>query len=1124
MRSGESPSGPYRIDFKILGPLAVTVDGMPVEVGRRREAALLARLLVGGGDAVSDAELLESVWESDELKDPIHALRTTVSRLRRALGPAGAELITRTSRGYQLDMSAATLDSDRFGALVRRAEAEPNPGARVDLLDDALSLWRGPALAEFTTAHFALAASIRLEEQRLNAVEALMLARLDLGDDATLIPTLEQTLADHPLREQLWQALMLALYRAGRQGEALRAFQRARHGLSAIGLEPCRALSEMEEAILRQDPALNDRMARDAGTVIDEHLSTHLPAIGTSFVGRGSDMSVLADLVRRKRWVTVTGPAGVGKSRLAIEVGRTVSPVFGDGVCYVDLHAHERPFDVPAAVQSGLSLWGMLRPELDSPAAPVPQLVNTLRTKDHLLILDGCERVASETAELADELLRECPRLHVLATSTTPLARDDEVVFRIAPLSVDRLEPGASELDGAMRLFADRARLVASGFEITDANRDVVAEIVTKLDGLPLAIELAAARSGSIPLARIAERLDSLLQSESSAGRGGRTIETTLQWSYEQLPPRDRAIFDCTSTFVGSWDVEIAAAVCCEDPSSIEAAVARLLELSLVHRVADTADVDRYAMLGVVRTFGLGNLDRAGLTHETAGRAAHHLRRELRARVRRLAGPEEGQMLAWFRHSIDDLVAGFEWLLDHDPAAAVQGAAWAGWFWIRLGYPNAARAGHSPKLRLDAAPKRHAALASLIASWADLLSRPVIPGSRQFVLPLVDSRATLGRTVEPTEVPGSAIAWAEKALGLFAEAGAERGIATATSGLALAIATDGRFDEATVLASEAIERHVAAGSSSWDIGSSQLVAANVALGRGDVAAAVGLANLSLTVFVALDDGFMAAWNHDTLARAAIIQGRLDDAEAHWIEALACRPHSHPARVLIPCWLGLLKMNRGLFDEAGTYFADALKNARTIGTDDAMVAVRLCLGEWHSQRGDHVTARAMYQQAAKLTERGEASLAEAVRLALAVADVRDEDFDSARRQVRQELRSWMEAPDNQVPVGAKDVLAACALAEGRPVRAAVLSGARDSAEGVLFLRILLGHMKAEVAAAVDDALGREVAQEAAGVGSRLGPAELVEFALSDDDRPGTGVEPPTSWGTGSSRRAAVQSPP
>ncbi len=1106
MCSGEHSSGRYRIDFAILGPLAVTVDGIPVAIGRRREAALLARLLVGGGNAVSDAELLESVWESDELRDPIHALRTTVSRLRRAFRPIGTELIRRTPQGYQLDMTTATLDSDQFGQLVRRAEDEPDLQVRVELLEDALSLWRGPALVEFSAAHFAVAASIRLEEQRLNAVEALMLARLDLGDDATLIPELEQALADHPLREELWRALMLALYRAGRQGEALRGFQRARHALSAIGLDPGRGLRQMEEAILRQDPALTDRAARTGATVVDEPLATQLPAIETSFVGRGSDMNMIADIVRRLRWVTVTGPAGVGKSRLAIEVGRTVSPVFRDGVCHVDLHAHERPFDLPAAVQSGLGLWGMLRAEVDSPATSVSQLVETLRTKDHLLILDGCEQVASETAELADELLRECPQLHVLATSTTPLARDDEVVYHIAPLPVARLEPGASELDGAMRLFAERARLVVKEFEINDANRDVVADIVTKLDGLPLAIELAAARSGSIPLTSIAERLDSLLRSESSAGRGGRTIEATLRWSYEQLSLRDRAIFDCLSTFIGSWDVEAAAAVCREEPSIIEAAVARLLDLSLVHRVADPTDCVRYAMLGVVRTFGSGNLDRAGLTDETAGRAAHYLRRELRARRQRLASPEEGQMLAWFRSSIEDLVAGFDWLLDHDPAGAVQVAAWAGWFWIRLGYPNAARAAHNPRLRLDAAPPQQAALVSLLACWTDLLSQPVTPGSRQFVLPLVDSRATLGREVEHGEVRVSAIVRAEQALELFTEAADERGIATATSGLALAVATDGRFDEAAVLASEAIDRHAAAGSGAWDVAGSRLVAANVALGRGEVDAAVGLAKLSLTTFVDCGDGFMAAWNHDTLARAALIRGRLEEAEAHWIEALACRPHIHPARVLIPCWLGLLKMNGGLFDEAATYFADALATARAIGTDEAMVAVRLCLGEWHSQRGDHATARAMYQEAAKLAKRGEASLGETVRLALAVADVRDQDFESARRRVRRGLRSWLDAPDHHVPAGAKDVLAACALAEGRPVRAAVLSGAPDSAHGVLFLRILLGQMKAEIAEAVSDALGREAAEEAIEVGGRLEPAQLVDFALSDDDRPGTGAEP------------------
>ena len=515
------------VEIGLLGPLEVFDDaGDPLVLAGGKLAALLAVLALRAGQVVSAERLMDDLWGPDAKASAANSLQGLVSKLRRVL-PAGV-VVTRPP-GYLLAVAPEAVDVGRFERMVvagREAAAGGDAAAAAELLREALGLWRGPALAEFAYDEFAQSEVVRLGEARLAAFEDRIEADLACGCHAELIGELQALVSEHPLRERLRGQLMVALYRSGRQADALRCYQDGRTTLvDELGIDPGPALQRLEAAVLAHDPALDPPAVTRTDDVAEV---PGLPSAGrslpwaamtgslTSFVGRTTELVEVTKLMGEARLVTITGPGGAGKTRLAVEVGTQLQASVPDGVWLVELAPLSDPSSLPRAVAAVL---GVREP---TSVAPTPGggpegppreeewLVEYLGAKNALLVFDNCEHVVEAAAGLVQRLLAHCSQLRVLATSREPLAVPGEVQWPIPPLGSPVV--GASEAEvassEAVRLFTERAAAVQPSFILTPKTALVVADICRRLDGIPLAIELAAARVKVLPVAQIAERLD----------------------------------------------------------------------------------------------------------------------------------------------------------------------------------------------------------------------------------------------------------------------------------------------------------------------------------------------------------------------------------------------------------------------------------------------------------------------------------------------------------------------------------------------------------------------------------------------------------------------------------------
>ena len=697
------------MEFAILGPLEVRDGPAPVRVPGAKERALLADLLVNAGRVVPADRLVEDLWGDDPPGNPANTLQGRVSALRRALGPAGGALVTRPP-GYLLEAGPEQVDAGRFERLVAEATAAAaGEGPRAARqLEEALGLWRGPALAEFADQPWAQAEAARLEELRLAATEALVELRLAAGGHAGLVGELEGLVAAHPTRERLRGQLMVALYRSGRQADALGAYQQAREVLAEeLGIDPSPELQRLHHQILLQDPALE-------AAVPDRALPRHnLPERLTSLVGREGELREVAKLVEEHRLVTVTGPGGAGKTSLAVALAERLAAGYPDGVWLVELAALREPALLGEAVAAVLGL-----DEAAGTGTPPPsraeRLASFVPDKAMLLVLDNCEHLVEACAGLARRLLEAGPRLRVLATSREVLGVPGEVVWPIPPLAVpaaaDDTDAGTAEdarqatapeaLAGfdAVRLFVERAASADPGFVLDAASAPVVAELCRRLDGLPLAIELAAARTRALPPVELAARLEDRFRLLAGGARAldprQQTLRATVDWSWDLLEERDRRLLRRLSVFSGGWTVAAAEAVCGGD--GLEAAeildgLFRLVDRSLIVRgttpavprtppvVAAGGDPARFTMLETLRAYGAERLAEAGESGTLAARhTAWCLQLAEQAAAHRTARPWLRRVAADYdnlRAALDRTVAG------RDVETALRLAAALAWFW-----------------------------------------------------------------------------------------------------------------------------------------------------------------------------------------------------------------------------------------------------------------------------------------------------------------------------------------------------------------------------------------------------------------------------------------------------------
>ncbi|MFK4245673.1 BTAD domain-containing putative transcriptional regulator [Micromonospora chokoriensis] len=609
--------------FRILGPTQVLLaDGREIPVGGPRLRALLALLLLDAGRVVSADRLIDGLYGEHPPRGAANALQSQVSRLRQTL-PAEQNPIEFHPAGYRLAVDPEDVDAYRFE---RRAEAGRRALAGGDwpraatVLREALELWRGPALADVPGAP---AQAARLDELRLAAIEDRVDADLALGASAALVAELREFVVAHPLRERSRGQLMRALSALGRPAEALAEFEAARSTLAEqLGTDPSAELAAIHLAVLRGEESASTQRA--------------LPSQLTTFVGRDEELKRVGDLLGERRLVTLIGPGGAGKTRLAIEAaGRQ------DGeVRFVELAGLADGSDVPQAVLTALGLRDAgLRAPAEPGRHPTDRLVEALAERRLLLVLDNCEHVIADAARLAARLLGACPALRVLATSREPLGLAGEALCPLSGLTVS--PPGASARHAddcaAVRLFAQRAADVAPDFTITPANVDTVLRICRTLDGLPLAIELAAARLRALTVAEVAARLDDRVRLLSMGSRAAsprhRTLRAVVEWSWDLLDDAERRLARRLTVFAGGATLEAAGQVCGLPGDDFVEALTGLVDKSFVEMSGG-----RYRMLETVRAFCAERLADAGEADdqrrahaayflEFAWTASDHLRR-----------------------------------------------------------------------------------------------------------------------------------------------------------------------------------------------------------------------------------------------------------------------------------------------------------------------------------------------------------------------------------------------------------------------------------------------------------------------------------------------------------------
>ncbi len=692
----------------MLGTLEVrTDDGGATAVGGARLRALLILLALEPGRVVPADLLIDGIWENDPPMGAGNALQALVSRLRRAL--PGVEVESHPA-GYRLVVEPDAVDVTRFERLAEagRSALPQDPANAARLLREALDLWRGPALLDVAGGDFFRAPVARLSELRAVALEDRIEADLRLGRGRELTSELTSLVAEHPLRERLLGALMRALVAAGRPAEALTAYERAREVLAdELGADPSPELSALHTAVLRGQldpvPVPLSFPAAPVPAAARPRPMSNLRAGLTSFVGRDGDVAQVGRLLDEYRLTTLTGPGGAGKTRLSIEAARPLVDRLPDGVWLVELAPVVDGADLPQAVLAAMGLREQGSMALGPVGEPLDRLVAALRGRSALLVLDNCEHLIEAVAAVADRLLGECPGLRILATSREPLGLTGEALWPVERLALPPEGAGAAEATSyaAVRLLADRAAAARPGFEVTEATVAAVVGICRALDGLPLAVELAAARLRTLSVEQVAGRLDDRFRLLTGGSRMAlprhQTLRAVVDWSWELLTGPERAVLRRLAVFSGGATLEAAERVCADGGGGTgggggggEVAASAVWELldALTDKSLLVATGDgRYRMLETIKAYGLERLDEAGERERV--RQAHA---GCFAELAEAADPQlrrAGQLvwLARLGADHDNLTAALRGAIAAgDAPTAVRIVAAAGWYWWLSGH------------------------------------------------------------------------------------------------------------------------------------------------------------------------------------------------------------------------------------------------------------------------------------------------------------------------------------------------------------------------------------------------------------------------------------------------------
>lgn len=660
-------------EFRVLGSFEVLRDGVPLPVRAAKLRTLLVSLLLDANKVVPVETLMDHLWGDSPPGGARNTLQNYVLRCRRLLGDDGPLLTC--PRGYLLRVDDDRIDVHRFDTLTRRARAAATADAMEQasaLLTEALRSWRGEPLQDIPSETLRREVVPVLAERRLDALQSRIEADLALGRHEEVLPELRKLTTSHPLRERFWAQRMLALYRSGRQAEALRCYHSVREVLvEELGVDPGTELRELQRRILAGDPALT-------GTGRLPPAPGNLPAEMTTFVGRGRQLADARRLLESSRLVTLTGVGGVGKTRLALRVAAQVAPTFPDGVWIADLAPLAEPGLLDRTVAQALGIRDQsARPCLDI-------LVGHLRDRRTLLVLDNCEHLVDAAATLAAALLRAAPGLRVLATSRQRLGLQGEHVLAVPPLAVPPMTAEGENAEApltryeAVTLLADRAAASAPDFRVTRHNHGVVAQLCGRLDGVPLAIELAAVRLGTLSVEEILDRLDDrfrLLADRSSQNtpRHHRTLGGVVGWSHDLCTEHERLLWARLSVFSGGFDLEAAEAVCSGagiDRHDVIDVLTGLAHKSILV-VGSRSGRTRYSLLETIRQYGRQRLADLGQDGAVRRRHRDHYRSTVARAAADWCGPREVEWLARLRQELPNLRAALDFCVTEPGEAQI---------------------------------------------------------------------------------------------------------------------------------------------------------------------------------------------------------------------------------------------------------------------------------------------------------------------------------------------------------------------------------------------------------------------------------------------------------------------
>jgi predicted ATPase len=1008
----------------MLGPLEVHCDAeAPADIGGARLRTLAVLLALTPGRVVSTAALIDGVWAGDPPAGAGNALQALVSRLRRA---APGLPIESHPTGYRLALAPDEVDAWRFERLARagRTALADDPARAAGVLAEALRLWRGDALADVADAPFARAARARLAELRLAAVEDRAEAELRTGAGDGLVPELQAAVAGNPTRERLTELLMRALVAAGRPADALAAYEDLRGRLAeTLGTDPSPGLAELHLSILHGQSTMDEPARR-------EPTPSNLRAGLTSFIGRDEELTRVTKLLAENRLVTLIGPGGAGKTRLAVESARSLLDQAPDGVWLVELAPVADPAEVPVAILAALGLREQAliagRRIAVEATDPAGRLVGALAGKRSLIVLDNCEHLIGAAAATADLLLGACPGVRVLATSREPLSITGEALWPVEPLAMPPVDAGAAEAPGyaSVRLFADRAGAVRPGFAVDGDNVGAVVGICRALDGMPLAIELAAARLRALTAEQVAGRLDDRFRLLTGGSRTAlarhQTLRAVVDWSWDLLDEAERTVWRRMAVFTDGATMAAASAVCAGGPvaaGDVLDLVSTLVEKSIL--VATGNGTPRYRMLETIRAYGLERLVEAGEATEV--RAAHATYfADLAERTElELLGRRQLEVLRELRDDQENLHAAIRWAIAEGRAEpALRLVAGLGWYWNLIGF------------RREGADLAAEALALPGPAPETIRGRAYAMGAMNGIGMYGDGPRTQ--------------AWFRRALAHARRSGDNHPMMRLMPAIVelfinpSGASTDGRF------------AHLFHDENPWVRATAQAMFAHADLNDGrENEAEAGFA-ASLETYRELNERWGIAFTLTAAAELASNRGDHAHAVEMYREAIGRVDQFGTSEDLthMQAQYGIQLWLLGERKRAGEVLAEAERLAVQIGLPEVLATVDCAVGEVAYAGGDLVEARRRFRRAERALADSVSSpqFQALISASLGLVEAAEGDPAAGLARLRQALGLAVYSHDRPIVRRVLAMIAEITLAQGDPERAATLLGAAADDRG------------------------------------------------------------------------------